>query len=340
HGRVDSTIITDIGFGDPYFLGAGTPNGFSPHSGSIYGNHAENWATARVWGQVIVPRANVSYASVTESIAQYLRNRLGSPDGGVTPAPVVTEKDLVYIGAPTSARIMQIAGDFSPSHPEWKFASMPAAPAISGIETAPGAHFVRNVPGGELVCHGDLFVNSVLFLHQLRLRTDNGGCRIYTTKSVFIQGPIEYLGSATSRNLQITSARAIVLGMGPGAIDGGPSNTLRNRLQDFWTRFTYFTRDNSLTMQQKLDEIVNDSLWISELRDASAQAPHYRNLGFERLFLNAPNYQSRYQGQFKGVIIAEMAIGSLGNFSFRFDNVFETVPILPRLSEREMIRVE
>lgn len=340
HGRVESTIITDFGHGDPYFFGAGTPGGFSPFSGSIFGDHAENWRTARVWGQVITPRANVSYAGVTESLAQYLRNRLLSPDGGVTAAPAVVEKDVVYIGAPTRARLLQVAGDFSPNHPEWKFVSIPTAPPFSGIETAPGGHFVRNTPGQELVCHGDLFVNSVLFLNQLRLRTDNGGCRIYTTNSVFIQGPIVYLGTAEKRNLQITSSRAVVLGMGPGALDGGPNNTLRNRLQDFWTRFTYFTRDSSLTMQQKLDEIVNDSLWIPELRDASAQAPHYRSLGFERLLLNAPNYQSRYQGQFKGVIIAEMAIGSLGNFSFLFDNVFETVPILPRINEAEMIRVE
>lgn len=338
HARVESTIITDFGHGNNYFFGAATPPGFSYQSGSIYGDHAQNWSSSRVWGQIVTPRATVAYGGIVESLAQYLRRRVASPDG-IAPRPEVVEKDTVYIGAPTTVRLLELAGEMPLSHPEWKFFPAPGAEAVSGIEVEPSNRFVRNTPGAELVCSGDLFIHSVLFLNNVRLRTGNQGCRIYVTKSVFIQGAITYLGDASLRNLQITSARSVVLGMGPGAVDGGPNNTLRNRLQDFWTRFTYFTRDPSRSTQEKLDDIVNDGNAIPELRDATATGPHYRNLGFERLLLNAPNYQSRYQGEFKGVIIAEMAIASLGNFAFRFDPVFEQVPILPRLRPTDLIDI-
>jgi hypothetical protein len=65
-----------------------------------------------------------------------------------------------------------------------------------------------------LTCRGDLIVDGVLFLHNLKLDTDNAGCRIYSTGSVFIQGPITYVNQDKQpySNLQISSARAIVMG--------------------------------------------------------------------------------------------------------------------------------
>lgn len=64
-----------------------------------------------------------------------------------------------------------------------------------------------------LTCRGDLIIDGVVFFKNLKLKTDNNGCRIYSTGSVFIQGPIEYVGSGTHQNLQISSARAIIIGM-------------------------------------------------------------------------------------------------------------------------------
>lgn len=338
HGRVESNIVTDFGLGSPYYFGANTP-GLSPLNGNVYGDHAQNWATAKVWGKLIVPSAALSYGSVNTTIARYLRSKLAAPDAQTLP-PVVEEKGIMYIGAPTVARILEVGGAMPSSHPQWKHISYPSGVDVTGIRLAPGNQYVENTPGAEMVCAGDLIVDSVLFLNNLRLRTDNRGCRIYATKSVFIQGPITYLGTAPTRNLQITSARAIIMGLGPGAIGGGASNSLSNRLRDFWTRGSYFTRDASGSTQEKLDRIVLDGSYIPDLLDASAQVPYGRNVAFERIFLNAPNYQSRYLGQFKGVIVAEFALGSLGNFSFHFDPVFESVGILPLIRPADYLRVE
>jgi hypothetical protein len=56
-------------------------------------------------------------------------------------------------------------------------------------------------------------------------------------------------------------------------------------------------------------------------------------INFEHLLLNAPVIHSRYLGAFQGVIVAEVAIFSLGEFVFNYDDVFAdpSVPILPSL---------
>jgi hypothetical protein len=341
HGRFEANVVTDFGFGSDYYFGGQSVSGFGPFHNHIYGDHSENWQTAKIWGKIIAPRAPFSYQSgageVNTTLAAYLRTKLQSPDG-TTPAPIVEEQNSIYIGAPTAERILAIAGPMPPAHSQWKHIAKPAVD-VAGLELAPGNQYIQNTTDTELVCAGDLIIDGVLFLKNLQLRTDDRGCRIYVSKSVFIQGPITYLGTATYRNLQISSARAIVMGLGPGAIDGGASNTLTNRLRDFFTRPGYFTRDESGSTLEKLDRVVLDGSYIPDLLDASAQTPHGRNVSYERLFVNAPNYQSRYLGQFKGVIVSEFALGSLGHFAFRFDSVFETVPILPLLRPTEYFSV-
>ena len=42
---------------------------------------------------------------------------------------------------------------------------------------------------------------------------------------------------------------------------------------------------------------------------------------------------SRYIGTFQGAVVAEIAIFRLGQFVFKFDPVFQTVPILPALTK-------
>ena len=333
HAKVESNMITDFGYGNNYFFGQNTP-GLPPFSGNVYGDHAENWQTAKIWGQIIVPSAPAPFLNST--LANYLRSKVTAPDAS-TAAPVVVEKSLVYIGAPTAARFLEKAGVFPNSHPQWKQVS--AGAGITGIELAPGNQYVQNSSGSEFVCSGDVVVNSVLFLNKLQIRTTDVGCRLYVTGSVFIQGPITYLGNAANRNLQISSARAIILGLGPNATTQ-PTNTIQDRLVNFWTRASYHTRDTSQSTQEKLDRIYLDSTYISDLLDSSAQLPLRRNVSFERLLLNAPNVQSRYQGAFTGVIIAEQAIAALNQFAFKFDPVFERVSVLPLVPQSDFLQVE
>ncbi len=340
HGRVEANVITDFGFGSSYYFGRGT--GLTELSGSIYGDHAPNWNTTKIWGNIVVPRAPLQLAGFASvfSLAQYLRGAVQPPDA-TTPAPAVLEQTSVYIGAPTKARVLQIAGTFPIEHPKWKY--LPSVgTTMDGLELASSGAYVRNRSDQIFECKGDVVVNSILFLDHVRVRTDNGGCRLYVTQSVFIQGAISYEGSSPYRNLQITSAKAVLMGVGWGPIHSGGSiisdHSLKFRFQQFWTQPGFVTRDQSASTQEKLDSIVNDSLLVPGLVDAASQ-PEGRVVTFERLLVNAPNYQSRYQGEFKGVIISEFALASLGAFAFKFDTVFLHTAVLPRIGEGEILRV-
>ena len=83
---------------------------------------------------------------------------------------------------------------------------------------------------------------------------------------------------------------------------------------------------------------------ISGFQDASCNSNSLgiapREVHFERLLLNAPRIDSRYQGQFTGVVIAEVALMSLSKFSFTFDPVFSRVPVLPLLLPSDYLLVK
>jgi len=91
-------------------------------------------------------------------------------------------------------------------------------------------------------------------------------------------------------------------------------------------------------------EVYNEALQTQStvgvtFQDASCRLEG-RNIGFDRLLLNAPQVQSRYRGNFSGVIIAEFAMMSLGQFVYAFDDVFSQVPILPKLKASDYLDVQ
>ena len=138
-----------------------------------------------------------------------------------------------------------------------------------------------------LACEEDLFVEGVLFLEDLRLTTRTG-CRIYATGTVFGQGAIEYLHDQSDTNLQISSSRAISLGLGHGPVyfpsyGTTVNNSLYYRLRDLWCAPGMFTREN-VNPAATSNAIIADSELIPELLDAAIQRGG-RNVGFERLLL-------------------------------------------------------
>lgn len=336
HGRVEANMITDFGFGNSYFFGRNV-SGLSEFSGSIYGDHAENWATGKVWGKIFVPNAPVTLPGRSETnLRDYLQAVVPAPDASTLP-PEVKAQGTVFIGTPTATRILAVAGSISGL---WKFISSVQS-NFDSLEVAPGGNYIRNRPNQIFQCEGDLIVNGVLFLNDLQLSTGNTGCRIYATKTVFVQGAITYLGTAPYRNLQIMSSRAVLMGLGPGPIDvfGNivSQNSVEWRLQSMWTAPGFATREPGTTAQ-KLNLIVQESHLVTELVDADSQ-PSGRGVAFERLLINTPNYESRYQGEFKGTIIAELALASLNNFAFKFDDVFSHVKVFPLVQESELLQI-
>ncbi len=75
------------------------------------------------------------------------------------------------------------------------------------------------------------------------------------------------------------------------------------------------------------------------LLDASCR-PEGRSVSFDRILLNAPSVQSRYEGDIIGTIIAEYSIMSLGKFKFQYDEVFDKVPILPFFDNKIYLDIE
>lgn len=232
------------------------------------------------------------------------------------------------------------------------------------------------------MCEGDLLVHGTLMLQNLDVQT-RSGCRIYATGPVFIYGPINYVRTAGDdlRNLQITSSRAVLMGLGkiydnannhceqnaPSHIrwywdqkqpsnynaatqgmdantkalyDKSLSDTAFNRLFFFWPLDTYFTRGASTNPRNEGLAIYNELVNKIGLPLDAACTPGGRNIGYTRLLLNAPRIESRYNGDFVGSIIAEIALPALGQFKFQFDPVFSNVGILPKLSDSDFLKIE
>jgi len=209
---------------------------------------------------------------------------------------------------------------------------------------------------GTLNCEGDLALRGPVYFENLKVNSTSG-CRIYVIGSVFIYGAISHLNPSETSNLQIASTKSISLGLGltkkndafcePNsryATDPSGYNvsSLKNRYVTFWTVPSYLTRSvtdakdngNSILSESALIEQGEGTLW-----DASCR-PEGRNVGFERLLLNAPAIHSRYEGNVVGTVIAEYAIMSLGEFKFKYDQVFDRTPILPMLKHEVYLDIQ
>ena len=173
--------------------------------------------------------------------------------------------------------------------------------------------------------------------------------------SVFIEGGIKYANGNDSRNIQITASRLISMGLGQtrvndrdceavgthyalGANGNAPIpgfNSFKARFNTYVTTYSFVSRDDS-----DVNKIARDAIADYDLVGAGegvildgACRPEGRDVAFDRIFLNAPNVQSRYRGNVDGTVIAESSLMALGNFKFTFDGVFNNVPVLPFLDK-------
>lgn len=212
--------------------------------------------------------------------------------------------------------------------------------------------FFRNAT--QLTCDGDLALRGPLLLENLRIETKTG-CRIYVVGSVFISGPIEYIGSSANRNIQITSSKAISMGLGETKLSGAfcnpsdnlatknVSNSLKDRFVNFWTTPASFVRQSDDPVAFGKAVVAKAELIQAKrglFLDATCTSQG-RAVSFERILLNAPMIHSRYSGNVNGSIISEYALMSLGAlFKFQFDPVFNDVNILPFLNPKTYLSVD
>jgi hypothetical protein len=223
--------------------------------------------------------------------------------------------------------------------------------------------YVTNTAGTPLACTGDVIVNAPLLLNNVVVETDANGCRLYAAQTIFIQGQITYTSTASTENLQLSSARGIMMGFSYDPTDTSPGDpsqgdtrsTLGYRLAGTgWyvdsqplTRAA-LTSSNTAVNQAILADAALVSGSLSDSTDSSTcptQMLTYTGynggnsatvltqceIDYSRLLLNAPNIQSRYVGQVSGVVIAEIALFAPGALKFQYDSTFDHVDELPLL---------
>ena len=357
HAQVSANVITDFGNGNNFFFDKdkGTDGFYSDwYSGGVSGTSW--WASSIIRGSVYVPKASMdhSYAivnaqdpkntKVSMSLAEVVQAKRFDSAGnnpqpqmatGVSPAAgqnAVIEKRTVYIGAPTETEILALAPTLAA--PGFKAIAVdgitpdPSLP-LSGLQVVSGSggSYVTNTSGAPFVCAGDVMVKGTLFLNTVTVKTNNKGCRLYVSGSVFIQGPVTYSGAGlTTANMQITSAKLIAMGF--------DVTSLKRRLSvegDRASMINYFTTRSTQSPAERHGALAAEAAMISGLADAGEDTSATARNAFTGLLLNAPEVHSRYVGNFKGAVVAEIAMFRLGEFVFTFDPTFQNVPILPAL---------
>jgi hypothetical protein len=159
-----------------------------------------------------------------------------------------------------------------------------------------------------------------------------------------VQDAISYKGSRTvpdRANLQLVSSQAILMGTGDKSCEASDKESpLSRRLFSGYAVSTYLTRDaekKSMTPEALGKDIYAEGKLIPSLEDATCRqdAPV-----FSRLLLDAPLVHSRYQGRFRGLVIAEVVLFRLGKSTFEFDPVFKEVPTLPILKDTDYLQIK
>lgn len=400
HAKVSSTVITDFGYGDPFFFGKralsvanrsvfsfySTTSG---HSGAYSDHTLGSWLTSTIIAPIVVPRAPLgldlnrqSYVLTkptdpdTEANRTYINASIKPGDpilaatnlkefvtainnkkAAANRATAIEEKDFVFIGAPDAATLISKLGMANETIKFFK--NTPDSPALSGVNAATAGSIAYTLATGKVTCDGDLGVRGILFLKDVTIETKEG-CRIYVAGPVIQQGEIKYLnldqsqGAKNLTNLQIVSSEMISMGIGPSHCESasnpgwyntnpGPAATPNTPLAIRYGSYLQETRrivPGSASANDRLTLLKNFTT-AAGVQDASCRggtAP--RELHFNRLMVVAPNIQNRYTGQFTGVIIGEYALFALSKFTFKFDDVFKHVPVLPIIETSSYLDVK
>lgn len=276
----------------------------------------------------VLPHRTTSYINYLSTFS----NPSGSftKDARVNPRNIsVRELRNVFIGYPSPNRItsfLDSLGTFK--YYKWDDA---VSYELSNFELRFGNYY-GNIPGQVMDCDGDIFVDGPVYLKDLQLRTLTG-CRIYATGTVFIEGPsgsakrlgFVFIDQQPTSNLQVTSSKGALMGMSVASIAARKGHDA-----------AYYGPLLS-SMDADVAKIKN-SAGTNLLQDGADSGN--RQVDFQGILINAPRVDSRYTGDFKGVVIAEHSIWSLGKFSYFYDNVFDSSPILPFFTPDVFFSVE
>lgn len=397
HAKVQGDFVSDFGIksnkDDKDLLGTNTKGWISAYSFAHSGSNTLIEPETKINGNFYIPDLDLSLLDKNVSrvwfpnsdpitagiktLKEYLE-KFSNPSSDKVNHPEFrgfVAKKNIYIGSPTSDEIKK-SGNLNDSQKINFYKNSPNSLDYSGFVEIKKDNFqyFGNIENQVFKCEGDLLIDGVVFLDHLQVETV-AGCRIYATRSVFINGPIKYINPRALTNLQISSANGIYLGMGmcfqnlnpANCADGessinrrfssiidetGALDQLRNTTADEVRKNTLidFAKISNIKLndpkdapagtvdlkQYYLDYFKNNNVKIF---DGESQLFGNLNTGYSRLLLNAPVVMSRYSGNFEGIVIAEFAMWRLGAFQFTFDPVFTGVPLLPFLKLDKIFKV-
>jgi len=297
--------------------------------------NSDPWSAAQFYNLAINYRSN-DYLSVMWP-------------GRTPPQTQIREISSVTITAPTETEIRNLlpAG----KHLSYRPSTGTDIKTLSGFSEYGG--FYGNVAGLTMKCDGDLIVDGPIYFKNLNLETHEG-CRIYTTGTVIIEGPqgttlhrtgITYSADVNA-NLQITSSRAILFGLGkctnPAASGANASDGMfpvrigrESETPGLPSLSGPVLADYHLMVDANGKELPSDA------GDCANSHDPRRSVDFSRILANAPRVDTRYTGNFKGVIISKFSLMSLGDFSYIYDETFDGVSkILPLIPETSFFTAE
>ncbi len=270
----------------------------------------------------------------------------------------VREVSSVSVGAPTAAEIIKLKPN---NGKNFAYFTMNGLTPVLEVNLPAGIKEETNyyMGSGTINCEGQLVLLSKPLLLENAVINTNRGCIIYSERTVFIQNTqaatvadrlgIGFAGGASGlHHLQLTSASGIALGMGEcqsGVLQtasgtNGSVPAVTNSLELRKKYLVSFTNTPAEQIPMLVDQnlITNNGANALALKDAAStcipqrgevndMANKSRKVRFERVLFNAPQIQSRYTGDFSGVVITKWAIWALGAFKYRFDSVFNSKDI-------------
>lgn len=349
HAKVASNVVTDFGFGTASFFGNAD---MSRWKNSFYGDHGQNFKTMELLNnaKVIVPVAPIPADKrdlmSANSLKAYLDGQMAASSHAGTKATSAQEMSKVEIKIPNAGRLKRV------------FSSTPApflyekdtqhSPDLQGLSFDAGKRLftVQN-----LVCDGDLYLDGVVWFKGARIQSVNG-CRIYATESVFISDGMTSLAfnSSAGHNIQILSSRSIWMGIGSMSKnstycesagwmkDHEAASSMEVRLR-YLVNYLASTREYPDPSGLKARVEADIGRLGAPLYDATCESGG-REKSFDRVLLAAPWVNSRYKGNVRGAVIAEVALAALGSFVFEFHPVFKTTSVLPKLNDNEIINIQ
>ncbi len=301
-------------------------------------------------------------------------------------AQIIEKKSIYIGAPTKARLLEAFAWSNSDQSKGYKFISDPNGWALSGLNTSyqrPSQNLFKN-DTSVVVCEGDLLIDGGLLLNSAKIKTRTG-CRLYVTGNVYIYGTIDLVTDSQNdfslKNIQISSSQAILMGLGSlwkqgshceqGQMDSGYWGYYAQR--DYWTqglspeqkqaydqgiadsakyRLSYYWGIPNYNTRNGGDPKAYSEMIYSQMqaqigqRYDSACEPEKRNVGYQRIILNAPVLHSRYAGVIRGSVIAEFPLMPLGlgdnqsRFRFEFDPVFEKVNVFPMLKEQDFLKVQ